>query len=149
MIDYFTSEQRIEALHTSAKALDGTPWKAHSKSPGYGMSCHFAVAWVLEQAGHRLSDVPDGASNWSKHHTRSIMEDWLDASPAFRSVPLDDPAPGDVIGFKVGLCIHHLGLILPGGLFFCCLEPRGAVIAGLTEPHYRKHAARLWRPLET
>jgi cell wall-associated NlpC family hydrolase len=79
------------------------------------------------------------------------MEAWLD-NPAAGG-KLFDPTdnililPGDLLGFRVGRCVHHLAIALRAGAIFHVVEPIGAVI-GPTIPHrWEKRLERIWRPI--
>ena len=148
---FYRLPARIIALSDSAHRWEGTPWRANACVRGEGASCHLAVASVLQESGLDLPPVPNGHPGWARHNTRSIMEEWLDAHPErFLSVATGATLfPGDVVGFKVGLCIHHLGVILSNGRFFQCIEATGAVIMSQAEREFRQRMARVWRPLES
>ncbi len=147
MTPYFTP-QTLPLLEASAASWVGTPWRANSRVRGVGASCHFAVAGVLQDAGFSTSAVPDGSPGWSRHQADSLMERWLDGLPQlYAPVPVEETQPGDIVGFRVGQCIHHLGILLPGGRFFQCIHPHGAMIASTAERLYRERVQRAWRPM--
>jgi len=144
----FFSPSNLAALEASAASWVGTPWRANSKVRGVGASCHFAVAGVLQDAGYNTSVVPGGSPGWSRHQKESLMEMWLDGLPEkFAPVEVGQEQPGDILGFRVGQCIHHIGIRLDGGRFFQCLGPNGATILPVVEALYRERLARVWRPL--
>lgn len=168
MKPFFSEPARTGRLLAGAISLEGTPWGANSCVPGVAMSCHLAVVWLLRQAGFPidLKSIPRATSSWARHQTDSLVEKWLDARPEFARliVPsgslIEQLLPGDVLGFKCGLCIHHVGLALPhpvifpdgrtidGPAFFQCLNGGGAVTLSQTEAAFKKHIACAWRPLE-
>lgn len=148
MTAHFTTPTTIAALDAAAQSWVGTPWRAHSRVRGVGASCHFAVAGVLTDAGFDTSTVPDGSPGWSRDQKCSIMERWLDGLPQkFARIEVGAEQPGDILGFRVGQCIHHLGIRLPGGRFFQCIAPNGALILPCAELLYRERLARVWRPM--
>lgn len=145
---FFGDEASQAALDRAAREWSGTPWRPNAKTRGVGASCHHAVAGVLRDAGFPVPDVPDGPADWSRHQTRSLQAEWLDAhEERFQPVVMDFILTGDVIGFQLGSCIHHLGIILPHGRFFQSLKTTGATIASTTEPVFIRHAVRAWRPV--
>ena len=148
MTPHFSQPDRLSALEAAAQAWQGTPWRAHSRVRGVGASCHFAVAGVLQDAGFATSTVPDGSPGWSRHQSLSLMEAWLDGLPdLYAPVEVGQEQPGDILGFRVGQCIHHIGLRLDGGRFFQCIGTTGAAILPCVEKQYRERLARVWRPM--
>lgn len=144
MMTQTTFEARLDAA-----AMDwvGTPWRPNGRQRGVGASCHHAVAGVLRDAGCSIPDVPDGPADWASHQSDSMQAAWLDRHPeSFRAVDMSEIQPGDVVGFQLGNCIHHLGLILPGGKFFQCLRPAATVLSQ-SEPLFVRRAKRAWRPI--
>lgn len=148
MTPFFSNPIRVSHLDAVAESWVGTPWRAHSRVRGVGASCHFAVAGVLSGAGYDTSAVPDGAPGWSRDQRLSLMERWLDGLPEkFHRIEVGQEQPGDILGFRVGQCIHHIGLKLDGGRFFQCIAPNGALILPCAELLYRERLARVWRPM--
>lgn len=150
MRPFFASPDRIALLDLTAQQWEGTPFRHNSCVRKVGANCVLAVAGVLKEAGFAVPTFDLVPTSWSRHQTESKMEKWLDAHPDLFGA-LAEPsivAPGDVVGFKVGLCIHHLGLILPGERFFQCNETMGARILSCAERLFRNRLARVWRPLE-
>lgn len=147
-MNWFATPERVAALDAAAGRWVGTPWRPNSRVRGVGASCHHAVAGVLRDAGCEIPSVPDGQADWSRHQTTSVQEAWLDSRPqVFASVDVESVQPGDIVGFQLGNCIHHLGLVLSGGRFCQCLKSTGFVILGCHEPDFRL-AKRAWRPLD-
>jgi len=81
------------------------------------------------------------------------MEEWLDGpdgSPWFE--PARDLArlqAGDLLGFKVGHCIHHLAVLLAQGRIVSSVETLGVRIAPCIQPVWAKRLVRAWRPRRT
>jgi len=95
--------------------------------------------------------VPKGAAGWSRNNSRSIQADWLDAQKNFAPLELRDRSelrPGDVVGFHVGQCIHHVGIILPAEKFLQCRAGVGTEILSTQEREFGKRLSRAWRPIE-
>ena len=149
---FFDSEQRMAALDAAATAWRGTPFRHNSGVRGEGANCVLAIVGVLRDAGFAVPQPELVPTSWARFQQDSAMELWIDARPElFQPMALSTPAAvhaGDLVGFKVGLCIHHLGLVLGGGRFFQCNESMGAVILGQNEREFRKRLARVWRPIE-
>ncbi len=154
---FFNSQARVRLLDLSADRWVGTPFRDNSMVCRQGANCVSACAGLLRDAGLRFPEFPRGVpTNWARYQTESAMEKWLDGQAEyFGALPSEGPAldelleAGDVVGFRAGLCIHHLGIILSGGRFFQCNESLGAAILSRAEPMFRKRLARGWRPLMT
>ena len=148
---FFESEDRLAALEKAATSWAGTPFRHNSKVRGQGANCVLAIVGVLEDAGFAVPEFELVPANWARFQIDSVMEQWLDKhGEHFQALALTSPAalrPGDLAGFKAGLCIHHLGIILSGQRFFQCLESMGAVILGQAEREFKKRLARAWRPI--
>lgn len=156
---FFVTTARLSDLDAAARAWAGTPFRHNSAVRGQGANCAGAVAGLLRDAGFPVPEfrmtVP---THWCRHQTRSVQEQWLDSQPRhFESICRNAEnnlqlcnalEPGDLVGFRVGLCVHHLGVILPAGRFFQCSESLGAVVLTQSEPLFAKRLARIWRPLE-
>lgn len=149
MTPYFDPESRVLVLDSCAVSWVGTPFRANSSVRGEGASCVGAVAGVLSDVGFKVPPFPTAPPSWSRHQTRSLMELWMDDHPnTLAPVDCGRAKPGDVVGFRVGLCIHHLGLILPQGRFFQCNESMGCSIVLQAERQFRQRLSRIWRPIE-
>lgn len=156
MKPFFNTQVRVTELEMSARNWQGTPFRHNSMVRQVGANCVGAIVGVLQEAGFSLPQTPQGPTNWSKHQTESLQAKWMDSHPELVAPielkedgnPLLSLEPGDVVGFQVGLCIHHLGLILPDGRFFQCSEAMGCVILSQFEPLFRKRLRRAWRPVE-
>jgi cell wall-associated NlpC family hydrolase len=142
--------ERQVNLANAASRWVGTPFRHNSRVCGIGASCVHAVVAVLEESGFKVPSFPTVPASWSRYQTRSVMEEWMDGHPELL-MPIDMQRffqPGDVVGFKVGLCIHHLGVVLNHEHFFQCNESMGAVILSTCEREFQKRVSRAWRPME-
>ena len=145
----------ITQIEQAAQSWVGTPFCENSRVKGAGVSCHFGPAEILIEAGLLPRDllIPTGPPGWSRSQGVSIMEAFLDGDGAkyFQSIDADpwpeSPLqPGDLLGFKVGRCVHHLGLRLNGTRMFHVMEGCGAVIAPNIPLMWLKRMTRVWRP---
>jgi cell wall-associated NlpC family hydrolase len=145
MIPFFSTPARLASLESAVSKWVGTPWRPNSRVCGVGASCHHAVAGVLIDAGFNLPEIPDGSSDWARHQKESIQSKWLDSQPNFVR-RYGSPFPGDVVGFKLGGCIHHLGIVLTGERFFQCIKSTGAAVLPCSEREFQRHLAGIWTP---
>lgn len=147
--DMRTAEQ-ISALVTAAEGWRGTPFVANSRVRGRGVSCQTLVVSVLLDAGWITTpfEIPSAPMSWGRVSNDSRVEAWF-AGPGLEIfdtvVPVDATEPGDILGFRVGCCVHHVGLWLPGGQVVHAMPGTGAdIIPGLPDS-WRKRWAKSWR----
>lgn len=80
------------------------------------------------------------------------MEDWLDGSEGrkyfeSRSSTGSTLGVGDLLGFRVGRCVHHLAIVMQGGRLVHAVEGHGVAILSELPVVWRKRLARIWVPL--
>ncbi len=119
-----------------------TPFHANAMAPGPGggVDCiHLAQAWLLHIGLiHQPLDLPPYATDWGIHspHTETLFRSFLnsptlqgkltelpykDSIDSFNHSAVSDPhspvpCPGDLIAFRTGTSIGHLGILLePSG----------------------------------
>lgn len=158
---HYDTPEKITALDNEARSWVGTPFWPNSAVKGErgGVSCHNLVAAILFATGLPSFPVPRGSAEWARANTESIIETGLDALPQFAHVnapgePVDMAAilPGDILGFRIGRCLHHVGIALPGGHFVHALRHAGAHISRLDDGAFlfdkggTPRLLRVWRP---
>lgn len=126
----------------------GTPFCANAASKGRGVCCHRLVAEIYFEAGWlpRI-DLPAGSPRWAQGSSRSLIEDWLDQDgKQWFQAGEASPQAGDLLGFRVGHCVHHLAIALPGGGLAHAIQGHGATILHELPAAWGKRLARIWRP---
>ena len=58
------------------------------------------------------------------------------------------PQVGDLLGFRIGRCIHHLGILIRPGVFVHALERVGVCEGILADATWEGRLAAIWRPME-
>jgi cell wall-associated NlpC family hydrolase len=144
---------QIERLEAAAADWNGTPFCERSAVKGAGVSCHMLAFVVYRDAGWLPEmEIPQAPVGWSRSQNRSLMEEWLDEGHGrtwFRSVAsMDSLEPGDLLGFKIGHVVHHLGVMLSNGRIVSSVERLGVRISPCMQPVWRKRMVRVWRPIE-
>jgi cell wall-associated NlpC family hydrolase len=147
-----TSDDRISALNAAAQEWVGTPFCEHSAVRGAGVCCHLLPYSILRDAGWLPAlSVPSAPPGWSRAGNRGLIAPWLDACPMFAPVASFEAAqPGDVLGFRIGLHVHHLGLLLRSGdpcRFIHAAEHIGTRIETSMPRTWARRLERIWRPL--
>jgi cell wall-associated NlpC family hydrolase len=148
-----TTTCRVDLLEAAAESWAGTPFCAGAAVKGQGACCHRLVAEVYFAAGWlpRI-DLPGGSPRWSQGSNRSLMEEWLDGhegrkyfcTTAVGQAPI---RAGDLLGFRVGRCVHHLAIALREGRLVHAVEGHGTAILSDLPAVWAKRLARVWVPL--
>jgi len=158
MKPWFDSEERLAALSAAARKWEGTPFFPHGKhaGPRGGVSCESLASCVYIDCGllPKWFVIPRGPLDWCNAQKRSLIEGWMDriATNYFAAVPAGEPpVAGDLVGFKMGGCVHHLGVMLaePEGYFMHCLKGQGTILSLLHDATWLKRLGRVWRPIES
>jgi len=160
METWFNSQDRIDALKAAALSWVGTPFVANSRVKGKrgGTCCHMMAEQIYIDAGYPLAfRVPGGSMKWSDISKASLIEKFFDEqTDIFQTLEKNLPRfgkkgralllPGDVVGFRIGGCVHHIGIVLSGGRFIHCMRGLGTKIFNLNDPTYASRIEKIWRP---
>lgn len=143
----------ILAIERAAASWIGTPFCENSAVKGAGVCCHMGIMEVYFEAGvvPRIP-LPKGPPGWSRTHGDSLMETWLDGEGSKYFSALDSGLwtpgfglmPGDLLGFKIGRCVHHIAILLPAGRMFHV--HKAAAISPNIPTEYLCRLTRAWRP---
>lgn len=147
---WFSNAERIDALETAANSWIGTPFgqNARVKGQGGGVSCQMLAAALMVESGCVGAEFPPMAPmSWAQHKRESLIVPYMDAHPRFQRLPeLEAPVAGDILGFKIEACIHHMGTMLRDGLFIHVWKQTGTMKSLLADPTYATRLAAIWRP---
>lgn len=145
MTTWFDSEERIEALVAEAYTWLGTPFRANAAFKGSGVCCHLFVAEVFMAIGAvARQDFPTADPNHSISQTESLIEPFMASMPGFAEV--EGPTlTGDILGFKIGGCTHHLAIVLRGEEMIHAVRCHGVMINRWDDPMWAKRLTRIWR----
>jgi cell wall-associated NlpC family hydrolase len=144
---WFT-EKRINALEAEAATWVGTPFAANSSAKGLGVSCHTLAGALYAAVGWGDILIPDVAISHARFGENSLADPFFEAmAERFTQLPHDsDILPGDVLGFRIGRIVHHLGTALRNGRFIHALEGLGATVSTTEDATYRSRLTTIWRP---
>lgn len=149
---WFSTRDRVSALHREAVRWIGTPFCPNSAEPGPrgGVSCQKLVAEIYFAAGcvERLPIPEVPMSHWRANRD-SLVEPFMAARPEFARLKYPMAChviAGDLLGFRIGPTIHHLGIALGAGEFIHALEGLGVTISQLSDPTWFGRLAAIWRP---
>ena len=119
---------------------------------GSGVCCQRLVGAIYHAVG-AIPDamVPTGPMDWSNASTQSLIADHMATRIDFAPVePLlqANARPGDMVGFKIGGCLHHCGIVLyADGRFIHCLRGPDTAYSELRDATYLSRLAAIWRPI--
>ena len=143
---WFTHD-RVEALRYQASMWIGTPFAANSSSKGFGVSCQKLAGCLYSACGFNLPEIPDASIVQARFSRVSLVEPWFNSRPEFvRLDPSSEIMPGDVLGFRIGDIVHHLGVAIEPGRFIHTLEGVGTTIAHVEDATWRSRLVCIWRP---
>jgi hypothetical protein len=126
----------------------GTPYRDNMAECGIGACCHRLPLALWREAGweHGLSPVV-APSRWSGTADRSVLiETARSHSQKLKLLSPGEEIPGDLLGFKVGALVSHIGLMLPGRQFVHALRHCGVAIHSINDPTWADRYAVAWRP---
>lgn len=149
---YFSTESRLRQLRSEAREWAGTPFHAHGKIKGRGVDC----VWLAAEMYRALGVIPPqdfgmytvGAGS---HLEASKVAEGVVKSGAFESVEpvaIVSARPGDLLGFKLGRVIHHVGVVLEWAKFIHSIAAVGVTESDLRDPTWGNRLWAIWRPVE-
>lgn len=145
---YFATPGRLSALHAAASGWHGTPFFANSCAKGRGVSCQFLAWAIYTEAGLVVDSPPEVDMAHAKFSRVSLVEPWVDSQPVFESVPLGEVESGDLLGFRIGKVVHHVGVLLGRGVFANVIDGTTVQNSYLSDATWKGRLARAWRPME-
>src|SRR5579859_7216330 len=128
MNPFFNNPDSIARLQTHANAWIGTPFMPNASIRGAGVSCQKLVGAIYVELGvvPLGFSVPEGPMDWSNAQTKSLIADFMGKLPMFEDLgsgPGHSTLPGDMIGFQMGGCVHHCGIVIDAdGTFIHCFR---------------------------
>ena len=148
MTSWFNSPERIAKIQEVADSWVGTPFVANSRCKGKrgGVSCQMLAEQIYLECGVPLTFKAErGSMKWCGVSTESLIERFVEGQDGFFTAVDDSALAGDLIGFHIGGCLHHLGIALGEGLFIHCMRGTTTMICRLTSPTFSKRVAKIWR----
>jgi len=149
MTPFFSTKERIDTLVAVSNSWLGTPFIPNAAFKGRGVSCQKLAGAVYNEAGFPAGEIPEGPMNWGRAHKEnaSLIVKWIEQRPQF--VLIDDALlPGDLVGFKIGGCIQHVGIMIDNRKFIHCWQRNGVNIHDINDATFLTMLNRAWRPSE-
>ena len=149
MKPYFSNPEAVARLQFHALEWLGTPFMPNAAVKGRGVSCQKLVSAIYIETGFfpPTFSAPEGPMNWGTAQTESLIGRWVAAHPDLFTVATA-ARPGDLLGFKLGGCIHHCGLVVGvDGKFIHCLRGPGTILSDVNDATYLQRIEKIWRPI--
>lgn len=150
MKPFFDTAAKIEQLRAVAESWRGTPWMPNAAIKGAGVSCQKLAGEIYRECGLTVPEIPDGPMNWSQANTRSLIAEFVDGLGFVEPIPFIAyvPSAGDLVGFKIGGCVQHLGIMLDNRCAFIhAFRNQGVMFSELTDPAFFQRVGCIWRPI--
>lgn len=148
--------ERVAMLRAAFAAWERTPFFAGAcvRGPQGGVDCVHLVRALLVECGVRLPEISQAYRiDHASHSGRSDLVEWVEthAREAVREVEvaeIGELQPGDVLGIRVGLCVHHAAIVLDERR--CGHVLQGYAVTASPLGMIRKFGSldHVWRPLE-
>ena len=152
MNPFFNSPARITALQTTAAAWIGTPFYPNGAIQGHGVSCQKLVGRIYIESGWlpETFSIPDADMGWSNANTQSVVVEAVSSHPdKFAPLIGVQLVPGDLVGFKIGGCVHHLGIVVDSeGKFIHSLRGYGTTYSYVRDASFLSRLQNTWRPID-
>lgn len=152
MDTWFSTPERIALLNTVAASWIGTPFVANSRCKGKrgGVSCQMLAEQIYVECGCPLPfGAEKGSMRWSGVSKDSLIVEYLADKSAFMSClnspKIEDLLPGDLLGFRIGGCVHHVGVYLGDGRFIHCMRGSSTLLCSISDPTFSRRLGCLWR----
>jgi hypothetical protein len=151
---FYSTPERIVALEEAALSWLGTPFAGNSavKGPQGGVCCHRLVHCVLMESGWgAIAEVPSAPSALAWRTSEGVMLDWLRGRPDLLREYLPggvEPVAGDIVVYQIGMCAHHMGLILTQDRLLHAWRRGGAQLSHARDRQLASRAIALFRPME-
>lgn len=151
MRDFFDDEERVKRLMDAAARWVGTPFAPNGNTCGArgGVSCQKLVEAIYHEVGFGCEvGVPAVRMGYARFaRGESLVEKWIEGRPEFRLLENEWSRPGDLLGFRLGKVVHHLGIYVWKGEFVHAMDHIGTVISGLDDGTWGSRLVRVWRPI--
>ncbi len=150
---FFESPERIAQLQFHAGLWIGTPFMPHGSTRGGGVCCQRLVGSLYKELGFlpEAFEIPTGPMDWSHAQTKSLIADFMAGCAHFAEIASagsNGARPGDMVGFTLGGCLHHCGIVIAAdGQFIHCLRGPGVLFSSLRDASYMSRLEKIWRPL--
>lgn len=165
VIHFFNTPQRIAQLNSVALSWLGTPFHPNGMSKGVGVSCQKLFGAIMIECGVLPVGftIDDGPVAWNTKEPlletgmdvklHDYFENILGASVSGDSPVSSDKGctdasnllPGDVIGFRVGGAVRHIGTVINEDVFIHVMRHCKVSTGELRDATWCQRIGRVWR----
>lgn len=136
-------------LDTAVKQWLGTPFAAHQCCPGVGVDC-VQLAGALMLAAGVLERQPDFGAyslDLAAHTKRERIVEWLEGTPRFWLLGGSRPVIGDLVTFRIGKAINHVGVMINCRDFVHSIQGARVSESTLDDATWGTRLAQVWRAI--
>lgn len=103
-----------ETIVAEALSWCGTPYHHAAGVKGVGVDCAMLPLRVFQALGAIPADLDPRPypPDWMLHRSEEIYRGWVERF----ADPVESPAPGDLVLFRVGRCLAHGGIVIGDGV---------------------------------
>jgi cell wall-associated NlpC family hydrolase len=153
MKPFFCVPIRQERLWEAAQSWEYTPFRVHNRAKGKrgGVDCGNLIQELLLESGfiQRRVPLPTPPIDYGQHNTASLICQFIESiseTDGLFAIVEDKPQPGDILGIRVGQCVHHIVMALPDNQFIQATKKHGVTIQPIEEISDR--VVITYRPLD-
>lgn len=117
-----------------------TPYHHQARVKGVGVDCAQLIAGVAEETGHIEPGTPipfNYSTEWHLHNREEVLLKNLEAFGCTRK-PSTELEPGDILCFKYGRVVSHLGIYVGDNQFVHAANNYGKVVLNTLSPEMLK-----------
>lgn len=128
----------IPALIAELSTWEGVPFHHQGRSSA-GVDCAGLIVCALAALGI-ATDVP---RDYTTNAAGALLLPWLDGSPLLEAAALnEEPQAGDVLAFRIGRSVQHLGVAIGDGSMVHAIRTAGVATVTLSAMWRYRLAAR-------
>ena len=137
MIFYFDDPNNVDKLVQALKDWHGTPWMFNARVKGQGADCSNYVAGVLIDCGARGKIIVPPHPNWYFIHKEDnrLLDGIINLGVEENN---SSPNDGDLIMFKVGKSIAHIGIYYNKHIYHSLYKLGTSIISWNSRPWQRR-----------
>jgi cell wall-associated NlpC family hydrolase len=147
----YLDKQKTQALKNEAGGWIGTPFRGHAMVKGFGVDCVHLVLALYQHIG-LLKGVekqlpPYGISEGGNLHVSKVI-DWIERHGGFEQIEKSsDLIAGDMLGFRIGRVVHHVGVVLDYPKFIHVYKGANVIVSTLLDATWFSRLKNIWRPV--
>lgn len=151
---FFQNRQRQAQLAMNAGDWFGTPFHPHAAIKGGGVDCVWLAAKIyIACCVITEFNPPPYAMDGGEHNELSQVITWLEKSLRFQKAWQTgadfEPAVGDLLCFRIGRVVHHVGIVLTETTFIHVYRGGNVRESRIDDTTWRKRLVAIYRPIES